>query len=138
MDTTGLLLRVVVTPADLSDRDGAKVLLAGIKKSFPNLSLIWADQAYVGQDLASWIEREVGCKLVLTKRLGQGVWVVQGEDPPPPDTVQIEPRRWVVERTFAWLGRNRRLSKDYEGLTTTEEALIYLGMVHLMLKRLTR
>lgn len=87
MDTTGLLLRVVVTPADLSDRDGAKVLLAGIKKSFPNLSLIWADQAYVGQDLASWIEREVGCKLVLTKRLGQGVWVVQGEDPPPPDTV---------------------------------------------------
>ncbi len=138
MDTAGLLLRVVVTPANISDRDGAIILLTGIQKSFPNLSIIWADQGYVGHELSTWIQDEVGCKLVLTKRLGQGVWLVQGEEPPPLDPVQIEPRRWVVERTFAWLGRNRRLSKDYEGLTTTEEALFYLGMVHLMLKRLTR
>ena len=138
MDTTGLLLRVIVTPADVSDRDGAIVLLTGVKEKFPNLSVIWADQGYVGHELTQWILDELGCKLVLTKRLGQGVWLVQGEEPPPLDPVEIEPRRWVVERTFAWLGRNRRLSKDYEGLPATEEAFIYMGMIHLMLKRLTR
>lgn len=137
MDTAGLLLRVVVTPADVSDRDGAVVLLTGLKESFPSLSLIWADQGYVSHDLTQWIQDELGCKLVLTKKLGQGAWLVQDESPPA-EPVTIEPRRWVVERTFAWLGRNRRLSKDYEGLAATEEAFIYLGMIRLMLERLSR
>jgi hypothetical protein len=84
------------------------------------------------------MEQVLGCQLVLTKSLSQGHWLTSGQTPMAAPSVHVEPRRWVVERTFAWTGRNRRLSKDYEGLPETEEALCYLGMVHLMLKRLTR
>lgn len=138
MDTTGLLLRVVVTPANVPDRNGALLLLDGVKAKFPDLSLLWADQAYAGHDFEDWVREHLGCKLVITMRLGPGVWLAQGEELPPTAKTRLEPRRWVVERTFAWLGRNRRLAKDYEGLAETEEAFIYLAMVSLTLKRLAR
>lgn len=128
---------MVVLPANIADREAAPVLLEGIRANFPTLSIIWADQGYVGQRLARWIAEKVGCQIIITNRVGSGAWLAPGEkQPPPKQPSRIEPRRWVVERTIAWEGRNRRLSKDYEGLPETEEAICYLGMVALMLKRL--
>jgi putative transposase len=123
VDTIGLLLLVVVHAADLQDRDSAKLVLAKIKGRFSRLRLIWADGGYAGQ-LVSWVKQQLRCVLEIVKR--------------PDDLAGFEvlPRRWVVERTFAWISRCRRMSKDYEALNTTSEAYIYLAMIHLMLKRL--
>lgn len=123
VDTLGLLLAVVVHPADIQDRDGAKLVLQRLLGRFPRLKLIWADGAYAGK-LVGWAKRKGGWLLELVRR------------PPQQHTFQVLPRRWVVERTLAWLGRNRRLSKDYEFLPESEEAWVYIGMVRLMLRRL--
>lgn len=128
----------MVLPAHIADRDAARQLLGGMKARYPLVSVVWGDQGYLGHALASWMRQALGCQLVLTKQLSQGSWLVPGETPHSDTAVHLEARRWVVERTFAWEGRNRRLTRDYEGLPETEEALCYLGMVHLMLKRLTR
>ncbi len=123
VDTMGLLLMVLVHAADIQDRDGAKLLLNKIKGSFSRLRLIWADGGYAGK-LVDWALNIHGWILEIVKR-DKGV-----------KGFQVLPRRWVVERTFAWLGRYRRLSKDYEVLTETSEAMIYAAMVHLMVRRL--
>ena len=103
VDTIGLLLAVVVHPADIQDRDGAKLVINKLLGRFPRLRLIWADAGYAGQ-LVDWVMSVSGWALEIVRR--------------PRDSHQFEvlPRRWVVERTFAWLGRCRRLSKDYEEL----------------------
>lgn len=134
----GLLLRVYVSPANLSDREGAKILFGEIHRQFPRLAHIWADQGYAGSPLITWTKEQTGCTLEIVSREQPALWSKNGEKALPNKGFVILPRRWVVERTFAWGGRNRRLSKDYEGLTTTGEALISMGMVYLMLKRLTR
>ena len=123
MDTLGLLLRVWVHEADLSDQKAAAWWLTIICTACPRLRLIWADGAYRG-----WLEeallRACGVTLqIVSKLAGQVGFVVQ-------------PRRWVVERTFAWLGRNRRLSKDYEELPECAETWIYLASIRLLLNRL--
>ncbi len=123
VDTMGLLLMVIVHAADIQDRDGAKLLLNKVKGSFSRLRLIWADGGYAGK-LVDWVLNIHGWTLEIVKR-DKGV-----------KGFQVLPRRWVVERTFAWLGRYRRLSKDYEVLTETSEAMIYACMVHLMVRRL--
>ena len=125
VDTIGLLLAVVVHPADIQDRDGAKLVINKLLGRFPRLRLIWADAGYAGQ-LVDWVMSVSGWALEIVRR--------------PRDSHQFEvlPRRWVVERTFAWLGRCRRLSKDYEELPETTEAWIYSAMTRLMLKRLAR
>ena len=125
VDTMGLLLAVVVHPADIQDRDGAKLVINKLLGRFPRLRLIWADAGYAGQ-LVDWVMSVSGWALEIVRR--------------PRDSHQFEvlPRRWVVERTFAWLGRCRRLSKDYEELPETTEAWIYSAMTRLMLKRLAR
>jgi transposase len=128
---------VLVLPADISDREGAKRLLEGVNADLPRLSVIWADQAYNGPELASWVKNRMGADLVITNSMSAGYWLKDGEQPPDP-LEGVEPHRWVVERTFAWQGRNRRLARDYEYLPETEEALCYLAAVHLMLKRLTK
>lgn len=117
----GLLLTVVVHAANIQDRDGAKQVFEKAKGCFPRLKLVWADGGYAGK-LVHWLSELNGWSLEIVKRLGQGF--------------QILPRRWVVERTFAWLGRCRRLSKDYEELTESSEAMIHIAMIHLMLRRL--
>ena len=122
VDTIGLLLAVVVHAADLQDRDGAKLVLHKLKGRFPRLRLIWADGGYAGQ-LVEWVHQLGGWLLEIVKRPQESRFVVL-------------PRRWVVERTFAWLGRHRRLSKDYEALPETSEAFIYIAMTQLMLRRL--
>lgn len=138
VDTLGLLLRIVVLPANISDREGAKRLLTGLKAQFPRLSCLWADQGYRGQKFCTWVRHQVGCRLIVMSRPKKKVWLGCDEMPHSLGRMNIQPRRWVVERTFAWAGRCRRLSKDYEGLPETEEALVSMAMVRLMLKRLTR
>jgi putative transposase len=123
VDTLGLLLAVVVHAANIQDRDGAKLVLAKLVGGFPRLQLIWADAAYAGQ-LVEWARAFGGWLLEIVKR------------PPDSHQFQVLPRRWVVERTLAWLGRCRRLSKDYEELPQTSEAWVQIAMIHLMLRRL--
>jgi putative transposase len=138
VDTQGLLLKVVVHPADVSDRDGAKEVLTAITTTYPRLERIWADMGYQGA-LVEWVRTELGCVLEIVRRPPARVWV-RVDAPAPiaaePTGFTVLPRRWVVERTFAWIGRNRRLSKDYEALPATEEAWIQLAMSRVMLNRL--
>ena len=121
--STVLLLTVVVHPADIQDRQGARLALVRLVGRFPRLRRIWADGAYAGK-LIPWVRKVCGWDLELVRR------------PPDQDTFEVLPHRWVVERTFAWLGRYRRLSKDYEELPQTTEAWIYVAMTGLMLRRL--
>jgi putative transposase len=128
VDTLGLLLTVVVTAASVQDRAGATHLLDVLRHRFSRLRLIWADQAYAG-DLLAWVwalraRRHVRLDIVKRPAGIKGFLLL--------------PKRWVVERTFAWLGRYRRLSKDYEYVTQTSEAMIRVAMIHLMVRRLAR
>jgi putative transposase len=136
VDTTGLLLTVRVHPADVADRDGAKLVLTALGDRFPRLAKCWLDAAYQGP-CAAWITETLGWAVEIVRKPRRWVWWPEDSEPPPmPTGFQVLPRRWVVERTFAWLGRNRRLSKDYEVLPSTEEAWIDLAMSRLMAARL--
>jgi transposase len=123
VDTTGLILRVHVHPADEQDRDSGLDLLVGADHEFPRIEQLWADGAYQGE-FEDWVETT----------LGWHVTIVQ----PPTDQVGfvVQPRRWVVERTFAHLGRYRRLAKDFEHLVACVVAHILTASIHIMLKRL--
>ena len=125
VDTLGLLLAVAVHPANIQDRDGAKLVLAGMVGRFPRLKVIWAEGAYGGK-LVQWAKQVGGWSLELVRRPWQQ------------RTFQVLPRRWVVERTLGWLNLQRRLSKDYEGLGQTTEAWLYIAMTGLMPRRLAR
>ena len=116
-------MAVVVHTADVQDRDGARLALVRLVGRFPRLERIWADGAYSGK-LVLWARNVGGWTLELVRR------------PANQNTFEVIPRRWVVERTFAWLGRYRRLSKDYEELPQTTEAWVYAAMTGLMLRRL--
>jgi putative transposase len=126
VDTLGLLMRVVVTSGDVQDRDGAKLVLKGLAKNeelIKRLELIWADGGYRGA-LVTWVEEIFGWKLaIVEKQEGQIGF-------------QILPKRWVVERTFGWLVRQRRLARDYERLPETSEAFIYIAMIRIIVRRL--
>src|SRR3954451_1586935 len=137
VDTQGLLLKAKVLPAALHARPAAEQVLAGLHQPFPEVRLLWADTAYRG--LAAWLGAQLGWSLEITRHWWNGarVWVAAGQPPPErPAGFQVLPHRWIVERTFAWLGRNRRLSKDYERLCETTETWIHLAMTRLMLRRL--
>ena len=125
VDTMGLILMVMVLPANVQDRDGARQLLHRCFGIYKALRLIWADGGYAGQ-LITWVKGHLGCLLEIVKRTDN----VRG--------FKIQPRRWVVERTFGWFGRYRRLSRDYERLATSGEVMVYLAMTRLMLRRLTK
>jgi putative transposase len=126
VDTLGLPLSIYVTPADVQDRVGARLLLAGLKPLMPRLKKIWADGAYGGDPLAQWCHKEGGWELQVVERN--------------PDTEGFEviPKRWIVERTLSWIGQNRRMSKDYERKVQTSETLVEVAMIRLMLRRLAR
>jgi len=132
----GLLLRVHVHPANIPDREGAKVLLADAKRDFPRLSILWADQGYDGAPFQCWVNTEVACELAVTNKPAKWTWAKAGQPAAELGNFTLLARRWVVERSFAWSGRNRRLSKDYEGLAKTSETFIYQAMSRLMLRRL--
>jgi transposase len=139
VDTLGLVLKVMVHPADIQDRAGAQWLLLNLQSSLPRLELIWADNAYLGP-LQTWVWKTFGWRLEIVQRPGgRGGWIKENQEPPTRTPgFQVLLRRWVVERTIAWIGRNRRMSKDYEYLPATSETWVYLSMVRLMLKRLAR
>ncbi len=138
VDTIGLVLTAHVHPADVADRDGAKQLLAALGTRFPRLAHLWADAGYQGR-FVTWVTETLGWTVEIVRKPRRWVWWPADSEPPPmPTGFQVLPRRWVVERTFAWLGRNRRLSKDYEVLPETEEAWIYVAMSRLMAVRLAR
>jgi putative transposase len=127
VDTLGLLLKVIVTAGNVQDRDGAKRLLEKIAetKGVKRLKLIWADGSYRGE-LITWIEDLLGWSLEIV------------EKPKEQPGFQVLPKRWIVERTFAWWVRQRRLARDYERLPETSEAFIYAAMVRLMIRRLAK
>ena len=123
VDTEGLVIRAAVLAADIQDRDGATDLCRVSQPVCPRLELIWADAAYRGT-LVEWVKEHCGWRLeIVTRADDQRGFAVQHW-------------RWIVERTFGWLGRNRRLSKDYEEYAETTEAWIYAAMIRLMLCRL--
>lgn len=126
VDVMGLVLAVVVHPASIQDRDGAKLVLEKLKNSFSRLRLIWADGGYAGA-LIDWV-RDLRDKRKLRMEIVKRTDNLKG--------FKVLPHRWVVERTFGWLGRHRRLSKDYEYLPETSEAMIHVVMIGLMLRRL--
>lgn len=127
---------MVVHRADISDREGALLVLTDLPQRYPRLAHVWLDSGYTGT-LLDWMEQELGLRVTVVRKPRRWVRCPVDEEPPPyPQGFQVLPRRWVVERTFAWLGRYRRLSKDYEALPATEEAWMYLAMSCLMLARL--
>jgi len=121
VDTLGLLLCVIVHIASLQDRDGARLVLEKLKSLFPALKVVFADGGYAGK-LIQWVEQLKAFVLRIVKRTDKGF--------------KILPKRWIVERTFGWFGKYRRLAKDYERLTENSEATIKLAMINLMLRRL--
>jgi len=128
VDTLGLILEVRVHAADIQDRDGARELLLPLKEKHWRLKKIWADAGYRGE-LIDW---------VYDMRQGRGHRRIELEIVAKADgtTFVVLPKRWIVERTFGWLGRSRRLSKDYEALCETTEAWIRIAMIYLMVNRL--
>ena len=123
VDTLGLIRSLSVQPADRPDRDGAKWVLQKVAVTATRLTLIWADDGYAGK-LIAWVKDICGWRLEIVKRSDD----VKG--------FKVVPKRWIVERTFAWLYGYRRLSKDYEYLVSSSENMIYIAMIQLMLRRL--
>lgn len=126
VDTMGLVIIAIVHAASVQDRDGARQVLEHLRHRFTRLRLIWADGGYAGA-LIEWVwslRQRNRLRLEIVKRNDD----VKG--------FVVLPRRWVVERTFAWLGFHRRLSKDYEALPETSQTLIYIAMIRLMVARL--
>jgi putative transposase len=126
VDTLGLVLLVMITAANVQDRAAARILLGTLDSRFRRLRVVWADGAYAG-GLQHWVRRlrpwgKVRLEIIRKPKRQSGFAVL--------------PWRWIVERTFAWLGRWRRLKADYECLPETTEALIHIAMIRPMLRRL--
>jgi putative transposase len=125
VDILGLLLTVFVTKGSVPERAGAQQMLEQTPQAIlDKLRLLWADGGFSGPDFEAWVYEHCGCLVEIVKRSDDQKGFV------------VLPRRWIVERTFAWFSRFRRLSKDYERLAETSEAWIYTAMIRLMLKRL--
>ena len=153
VDTQGLVLKVHNTGANQSERTGARHMLSPLASQFPRLRIVWADQGYGGL-LEAWVQENLGWHLEIVKRVTPGAlreqaWATARERQKQGASVvemwagskmsrgvDILPRRWVVERTFAWLTKCRRLAKDYEFLPQSGETMIYLRMIQIMIKRL--
>jgi len=124
VDSQGFLMGVLVTEANASERLGAIVVLEEVKEKLSRLEVVWVDQGYSGKKFADAVKRVCGesVRVEVISRIGKGF--------------ERLPKRWIVERTFGWLNRFRRLSKDYELYSETSEGMIYGCLMHLMVKRL--
>jgi len=129
VDTQGFLLKVVVSAADVQDRDGGRLVAHALRlfgPCLPRLALIWADAAYAGAFVEEMGE-QFGWRVQIVKR---------SEEQPKTAGFQVQPHRWIVERSFGWMGGFRRLAKDYEYELESSEAMIYTAMSHLLLRRI--
>lgn len=124
VDSQGLLLGVFVTEANASERLGAVVVLDEAKEKLSQLEVIWVDQGYSGKNFANAVKQVCG-EQVRVEVIARTA-----------DTFEQLPKRWIVERTFGWLNRFRRLSKDYEVYSEVSEAMIYGSLLRLMVRRL--
>jgi putative transposase len=125
VDSLGLLLVVAVHSAGIQDTNGAYFVLRKMMNLFPRLSLIWVDGGYQ-KGIIDWAKNIFGWVMQVVKRSDD----IKG--------FKLLPRRWVVERTFAWIANSRRTSKDYEHSTLASEAMVYIPMIRIMLKKLTK
>ncbi|GHB84024.1 hypothetical protein GCM10010347_63690 [Streptomyces cirratus] len=125
VDTKGLPLFVMVTPADMTDRDAAKEVLFRLRLMHPEITIVWADSAYAGQ-LVTWAKKYLDLTIKTVSRLKNAVGFV------------VLPRRWVVERSPAWVMHARRHARDYERLVQHSETLITWAAITLMTRRITR
>ena len=125
VDTLGLVLGVVITPADTTERDGAKAVLRRVLAWLIGLRLLWVDGGYTGTAFAHWVR---------ARRRTLAVQVVQRSDAV--RGFKVLPRRWVIERTFGWLLHQRRLVRDYEQTLSSAEAFVYIAMIRIQLRRL--
>jgi putative transposase len=122
VDTQGFVLKVVVSAADVQDRDGARLLAQAVRfygPDVPRLSLVWADAGYAGQVVDD-----------LRQQMGWTLEVVKRAQTQPRTAFAVQPHRWIVERTFSWFGGVRRLTKDYEYELESSEAMIYAAMIY--------
>jgi putative transposase len=155
VDTEGFVLKAKVHSAKVMDYEGIKTLLRQANRQFPRLSQLWLDGGYRGEDKGKdWVEKTLGWSVDLVERPRKPApkevlmawareWAKEGvavdwQKLLPPEGFQILPRRWVVARTFSWIDQNRRMSKDYERLCASGEALVYAAMIRLMVRRLSR
>ena len=124
VDSQGLVLGVLVTAANASERLGAIVVLDEAKEKLARLAVVWVDQGYSGKNFANAVRQVCGeqVRVEVIQRTGK--------------TFEQLPKRWIVERTFGWLNRFRRLSKDYEVYSEVSEAMIYGSLIRLMVKRM--
>jgi putative transposase len=153
VDTEGLVLKAKIHSAKVPDQEGLKLLLKAARDRLPRLSHLWVDAGYQGRG-KEWAEQELGLSVEVVHRRPKPMpekiamiwaeeWAKEGREIDwqklfPRRGFEVLARRWVVERTFAWLGQNRRMSKDYERLCATGEAFIYAAMSRLMVRRLVR
>lgn len=126
VDVEGLPLRVIVHSAGMQDRDGAALVLDKIRQRFPWLEVVWADGGYNARQVADAVAKSPRLRLEIVKRSDDASGFL------------VLPRRWVVERTFSWFGRNRRLAKDYENLADTLAAFVTLAAIQFAVRRLAR
>jgi putative transposase len=155
VDTEGFVLKAKVHSAKVMDYEGIKPLLEQVGEKFPRLSHLWLVGGYKGEDKGKdWVEQGLGWTVELIERprkpaLGKVLeawaveWATEGKKVDwqkhlPPQGFQVLPRRWVVERSLAWICHNRRMAKDYERLCASGEAFVYAAMSRLMARRLAR
>jgi len=155
VDTEGFVLKAKVHSAKVMDYEGIKLLLGHAGERFPRLSHLWLDGAYRGEDKGKdWVEKALGWTVELVERPRKPApekvleawaaeWAKEGKKVDwhkllPPRGFQVLPRRWVVERSLAWICHNRRMAKDYERLCASSEAFVYAAMSRLMVRRLAR
>ena len=153
VDTEGLVMKAKVHSAKVADQDGLRLLLECARMEISSIKHLWLDAGYQGKG-KSWAEGVLGLSVEVVRkplkpvsekvaRLWAEEWAKEGEKVDwqrlmPPRGFRVLPRRWVVERTFSWLGQNRRMSKDYERLCESAEAFVYVAMIRLMVRRLAR
>ncbi len=145
VDTTGLIVGLLVHEANIQDHQGGKPLLEPLKGCLPRLSLIWADSAYKKGGFVEWVKETLGWQVEIVEHPWSGLRGVWAPKDAVIDWEKIRPSgfhvlkwRWIVERTFAWLSTWRRRAFDYEVLPSSEEAWISIAMIRVMLRRLAQ
>ncbi len=154
VDTEGLVVKAKIHSAKIADQDGLKLLLESAEGQIERLSHLWLDSGYRGRG-REWAEQKLGLSVEVVHRSPKPdpdkmlkawarKWFATGKNIdlkklfPRLQGFEVLPRRWVVGRSFAWISHNRRMSKDYEGLSSTGEAFVYTAMTRLMVRRLAR